>query len=122
MEVSMCLKELCWQRYDDDLLEIIATQLFPTNGTKLMKQEFFSSVDGRLVKPMHIKHLVDKGTGVGLVKDPPMLKLAYFLSKKTIICIVVCVRVLLPIFLGFIQPQVELILSKLLCCSQVINA
>ena len=51
---------------------------------------------------MHIKHLVDKRTGVGLVKDPLMLKLAYFLSKKTIICIVVCVRVLLPIFLGFI--------------------
>ena len=45
---------------------------------------------------------MDKGTGVGPAKDPQMLKLAYFLSGKTIICIVVCVRVLLPVFLGFI--------------------
>ena len=45
---------------------------------------------------------MDKGTGVGLAKDPPMLKLAYSLSQKTIICIVVCVHVLLPTFAGFI--------------------
>ena len=45
---------------------------------------------------------MDKGTGVGLAKDPPMLKLAYSLSGKTVICIAMCVRVLLPIFPSFI--------------------
>ena len=45
---------------------------------------------------------MDKGTGVGSAKDPQILKLAYFLFGKTIICIVVYVRVLLPVFLGFI--------------------
>ena len=45
---------------------------------------------------------MDKGTGVGLAKDPPMLKLAYSLPGKTINCIAVYVCVLLPVFLGFI--------------------
>ena len=43
---------------------------------------------------------MDKGTGVG----PAILKLAYSLSVKTIIFIVVCVRVLLLVFPGFILP------------------
>ena len=41
---------------------------------------------------------MDKGINVGPAKDPPMLKLAYSLFRKTTICIVVCVRVLLPVF------------------------
>ena len=45
---------------------------------------------------------MDKGTGVGLAKDPPILKLAYSLSGKTVICMAVCVHVLLPVFHGFI--------------------
>ena len=45
---------------------------------------------------------MDKGTGVGLAKDPSILKLAYSLSIKAIIFIVVCVYVLLPVFPGFI--------------------
>ena len=36
VEVSMCLEELYWKRYDD-LLKKIATQLVPTDGAKLMK-------------------------------------------------------------------------------------
>ena len=45
---------------------------------------------------------MDRGTGMGLAKDPLMLKLAYSVSRKTIICIAVYVRVFLPIFPGFI--------------------
>ena len=45
---------------------------------------------------------MDKGIGVGPAKDPPMLKLAYSLSRKTVICIAVCVHVLLPVFRSFI--------------------
>ena len=50
----------------------------------------------------HRKHSVDRGTGMGLAKDPLMLKLAYSLSEKSVICIAVCVHVLLPTFAGFI--------------------
>ena len=45
---------------------------------------------------------MDKGTGVGLAKDSPILKLADSLSGKTVICIAVSVHVLLPVFPGFI--------------------
>ena len=50
----------------------------------------------------HREHSVDNGIGVGLAKDPLMLKLAYSVSRKTIICIAVYVRVFLPVFPGFI--------------------
>ena len=50
----------------------------------------------------HREHSVDNSIGVGLAKDPLMLKLAYSLSEKSVICIAVCVHVLLPTFAGFI--------------------
>ena len=62
MEVSMCLEELYWQRYDD-LLKKIVTQLVPADGTKLMKQKTVAcqyvprQYDGRPIKTVSQKAL-----------------------------------------------------------------